>query len=195
MRYIIVLKCQRRDQQWLGLVLHTSETVHCRECKRRTREKEGAILECYGRACCPWTAWEKAVVSPDFLGFARCAEFRSCEMGLRRSLSWTRSEFPEAPYQRLAEKKEDRFVAQMSLLSCDFSCMTVFLFHVDFEFVLKYCACRAWYTVYEIPPHPMASNPPWSGPLFSGGRYLFWDFFSFFLGFFFFFWSPGPLVL
>ena len=71
-----------------------------------------------------------------------------------RSLSWTRSEFPQAAYQRLTEKKEDRFVAQMSLLSCDFSCMTVFLFHVDFEFVLRYCAWRAWYTVYEIPPIP-----------------------------------------
>ena len=44
MRYIIVLKCQHRDQQLLGLVLHTSETVHSRECKRRTREKEAAIL-------------------------------------------------------------------------------------------------------------------------------------------------------
>ena len=74
MRYIIVLKCQRRDQQWLGLVLHTSERVHCRDFKRRTRDKEAAILGCYGRACCPWTAWEKAVVSvsPDFS--------RVCEM-------------------------------------------------------------------------------------------------------------------
>ena len=44
MRYIIVLKCQHRDQQLLGLVLHTSETVNSRECKRRTREKEAAIL-------------------------------------------------------------------------------------------------------------------------------------------------------
>ena len=42
MRYIIVLKSQRRDQQWLGLVLHSSERVHCRDCKRRTREKEAA---------------------------------------------------------------------------------------------------------------------------------------------------------
>ena len=72
MRYIIVLKCQRRDRQQLGLVLHTTETVHCRECKRRTREKETPILGCYGRACCPWTAWEKAVVSPVF--------FQVCEM-------------------------------------------------------------------------------------------------------------------
>ena len=39
-----MLKCQRRDQQPLGLVLHTSETVRPRECKRRTREKEAAIL-------------------------------------------------------------------------------------------------------------------------------------------------------
>ena len=56
MRYIIVLKCQRRDQQRLGPVLHTSETetVHCRECKRRTREKEAAILGGYGCACRPW---------------------------------------------------------------------------------------------------------------------------------------------
>ena len=44
-----MLKCQRRDQQRLGLVLHTSETVHLRECKRKTREKETAML-CYGRA-------------------------------------------------------------------------------------------------------------------------------------------------
>ena len=28
MRYIIVLTCQRRDQQRLGPVLHTSKTVH-----------------------------------------------------------------------------------------------------------------------------------------------------------------------
>ncbi len=51
--YIIVLKCQGRNQQPLGLVLHTSEPVHPRECKRRTREKEAAILGCYGRACRP----------------------------------------------------------------------------------------------------------------------------------------------
>ena len=141
MRCIIVLRRQRRDRQQLGLVLHTSETVHCRECKRRTREKETAILGCYGRACCPWTAWEKAVVSPDFS--------QVCEMcwvaKLRDGPAWDavfHRRVPNFPRLLTKDSLKKGKTDLLLMLSCDFSFMTVLRFHVDFGFLNTH---RAWY--------------------------------------------------
>ena len=104
-----MLKCQRRDQQRLGPVLHTSETetVHCRECKRRTRVPPLNCvlpLNSVGEGC---SITSDALI-PTRTGLRDVLTFEVVVSRPRQSLSWTRSEFPQTACQRLAEKKEDR---------------------------------------------------------------------------------------
>ena len=162
MRYIIVLKCQRRDQQRLGPVLHTSETetVHCRECKRRTREKEAAILGCYGcacrpwTACCPWTAWEKAVVSPQMHGFLHV---QVCEMCWLSKLLYPDRDtvfhgrdpnFPRLLAKDSIEKRKTDLLSRCLCCHVIFHawpCSFMFLLHVDFEiFWVRFQILLVW---------------------------------------------------
>ena len=58
----------------------------------------------------------------------------------RRSLSWTRSEFPQTAYQRLAGKKEPFFA--MQLQQCRHFCMCgigAWNWDVTLEFFLSMC--------------------------------------------------------
>ena len=152
MRYIIVLKCQRRDQQRLGPLLHTSETETngALQGVQEENSREGSCnlgvlwlcappLNCVlplnrmGEGCISTTS---DALIPTRTGLRDVLTFEVVVSRPRHSHSWTQSEFPQTACQRLARKKEDQFVVQMSLLSRDFSYMTVSLY---FPFT-----CRFW---------------------------------------------------
>ena len=102
MRYIIVLKCQRSTAAW-------SSSSCLRNCALQGVQEEnsreascnlGVLWSCVPSLNCvrPWTAWEKAVVSPDisrmhwFLHvqiFEMC-DFRSCCIQTRDAVFYGR---------------------------------------------------------------------------------------------------------
>ena len=123
------VSAQRSTAAW-------SSSSYLRNCAfpgvQEENSREGSCnLGCYGRACrpwtafCPWRAWEKAVVSPDcsqMHWFLHVQVWEMCRVpnllypDPRRSLSWTRSEFPQTCLPKTRWKKGRRVVVQMSLL-------------------------------------------------------------------------------